>query len=937
MPAENRDARERDRQALRLRRYGMAAATSLMVIALLWISYWFGDLTWRGVTHGTALILFWVALFYVLLRSGINLRLPDPSMTVPQVSASIVTMAYIMYFADRGRGALVVIFLVSCLFAVFRLRTRQLLYLAALAAASYSVMVACLYWLKPDRINGGEEILKLIVVLVTLPWFAVMGGYVSRLRDEMRDANRKLETRERGGGGGGARQERVPGEHEPRDPHADERRHRHDRPAARHAADRRAARVRRDHPRQRRRAARRSSTTSSTSRRSRRAGSISIRIRSICASCIEDALDLVAAAAHAKHLDLSYHVDPAIPVVLVTDVTRLRQIVVNLLSNAVKFTEAGEVSVHVSLPRPVGGDGSVDVQFAVEDTGIGIPADRRDRLFQAFSQVDASTTRRYGGTGLGLAIARRLVELLGGRIGVESKPGKGSRFTFTIRATAGTLPEEPASAAWRAGPGQPSQLDRAQRADRRRPLVDAPLSRAARAGLGHGLVEPPRRPMKRWRWIDEGRRYDVVLVDTHLTGTSAATLASRVRQTLGPAAPALVALTALGRRDEETAALFSATVTKPIKASRLFDALADLLIRGEPRRDAAPAAPGEPTLADRHPLRILVAEDNGVNQRVVLAMLRRLGYRADLAANGREAVDAVRQRPYDVVLMDLHMPELDGLGALRQIHAEHAPDRRPRVIALTANALEEDRQECLAAGMDDYLSKPLQRDKLEAALERAGADLGGLASLGIGQGLGPAEPPSSRPLPDPSEASLYLAFPVRAHLFEAARADAMAELRVAAVGDVGFDLLPVVLVAADALAVAADRQHAAQLFDARERLLQFRDALRQPLLQRQHADAGVDPRAQLRGAERLDQVVVGAGVEARDHVFGGVAAGQKDHVHRGAGGIAADAAAQFRAVEARHLPVHDRQRRRVVGRDDLPRGRAVLHDNRLDGPAREGA
>ncbi len=295
--------------------------------------------------------------------------------------------------------------------------------------------------------------------------------------------------------------------------------------------------------------------------------------------------------------------------------------------------------------------------------------------------------------------------------------GRG-RFIFTIRATAGTLPEEPASARWRAAPGHPSQLT-----GRSILIVDDHsstrrfLERHAQAwGMTPSAAASAEEALA---WIDEGRRYDVVLVDMHLTGTSAATLASRVRQALGQAAPALVALTALGRRDEETAALFSATVTKPIKASRLFDALADLLIRPEPRRDAAPAAPDEPTLAARHPLRILVAEDNSVNQRVVLAMLRRLGYRADLAANCQEAVEAVRQRPYDVVLMDLHMPELDGISALRQIHAEHAPDRRPHVIALTANALEEDRQECLAAGMDDYLSKPLERDKLEAALTRA--------------------------------------------------------------------------------------------------------------------------------------------------------------------------------------------------------------------------
>jgi len=182
----------RARQALRLRRFGLAASTSLMVIAVLWIAYWIGDLEWRGVTSGTALILFWIAFFFVLLRSNLNLRLRDASMTVPQVGVSIVTMAYIMYYADRGRGALVVIYLISFFFGVFRLRTRQLLFLAALAASSYAVMLVCLYWFQPPGSVGGEEILTLVVVTITLPWFAFMGGYVSRLRDEMRTANREL-------------------------------------------------------------------------------------------------------------------------------------------------------------------------------------------------------------------------------------------------------------------------------------------------------------------------------------------------------------------------------------------------------------------------------------------------------------------------------------------------------------------------------------------------------------------------------------------------------------------------------------------------------------------------------------------------------------------------------------------------------------------------
>lgn len=183
-----------DRQDLRLRRYMMAAATSLMVVVLLWVAYWFGGLSWSGVVQGTALIAFWVAVFYAVLRSGLNLRLADPSLTMLQLSASILSMAYIMFYADRARGALLVVYLVSFLFGVFRLRTRQLLRLAAMAILAYGAMVASLYVFKRDTVDLADEGLELIVLAVTLPWFALMGGYVSQLRDNMRDANRELAT-----------------------------------------------------------------------------------------------------------------------------------------------------------------------------------------------------------------------------------------------------------------------------------------------------------------------------------------------------------------------------------------------------------------------------------------------------------------------------------------------------------------------------------------------------------------------------------------------------------------------------------------------------------------------------------------------------------------------------------------------------------------------
>ena len=435
---------------------------------------------------------------------------------------------------------------------------------------------------------------------------------------------------------------------------------------------------------------------------------------------VEQALDVGAPAAAAKGIELAGCVYDRVPRGLVGDATRLRQILLNLLNNAVKFTPGGEVVLTVGAEQIEGS--RVLVRATVRDTGIGIPEDRIEALFDSFTQLDASTTRKFGGTGLGLAISRRLASLMDGRLWAESDGvDRGSAFHLEFPAAIVELPTSG------------GERDARALSDLRVLVVDDNatnryLVRMQTESWGF-FVRDTELPREALEWVDRGDPFDLAILDMQMPEMDGLELAAALHARRGSQLPILI-MTSLGRvasRGDDTSV---AWLTKPVKPSQLFDTLVGLVGtdpgRSETDREIQP--PPERTtsefdgdLAGRHPLRILLAEDNPLNQKMALQTLARLGYTAAVANNGREAIEQLRSASYDVVLMDVQMPEMDGLSAARHICAEWSRDRRPRLVAMTANAVSGDRQECLEAGMDDYVAKPIRVGELVAALERVPA------------------------------------------------------------------------------------------------------------------------------------------------------------------------------------------------------------------------
>ncbi len=455
--------------------------------------------------------------------------------------------------------------------------------------------------------------------------------------------------------------------------------------------------------------------------------------------CLEEVLDVFSSRSAEKNIDLAYLYDSHTPGAIVSDPTRLRQVLINLVGNALKFTEKGEVVVEVSSERLIRQDIPPDnaylrlvdeekfedeewtrLKFEIRDTGPGVPADRMDRLFQPFSQVDASITRHHGGTGLGLVISKRLVEAMGGKIWVNSIADAGTSFFFTL-FTKATCSRRRVN----------FLTSSAVLTDRQVLIVDdGEINRrilriqTERWGMFPQVFE---RPAEVLSWLQEGPRVDVGILDCQMPIVDGCQLAREIHSFDKYKELPLILLSSslpskgmgISSTDE-----FAVRLMKPIKQADLFNALTTALGKIKTvTKSLRQNKVYDPTMAARLPLNILIAEDNIVNQKVAMGVLLQFGYHTDLVVSGKEAVEAAERQKYDLLFMDIQMPNMDGLEATRLICSRMSPSERPYIVAMTANAMKEDRDRCLSAGMDDYLSKPIRPEEIKAAIERAAMHL----------------------------------------------------------------------------------------------------------------------------------------------------------------------------------------------------------------------
>ncbi|OGR75424.1 MAG: hypothetical protein A2X32_12960 [Elusimicrobia bacterium GWC2_64_44] len=451
---------------------------------------------------------------------------------------------------------------------------------------------------------------------------------------------------------------------------------------------------------------------------------------------VEGTADLLASRAQAKEIELAYFVSEGVPPALRGDQGRVRQVLLNLLGNAVKFTEKGEVVLRVTAEKAE--ETSAVLRFSVTDTGIGVPAEAQKNLFASFSQADASTTRKYGGTGLGLSISKRLVELMGGTIGFESEQGKGSTFWFTLPfevQEGAPAPERPAADV----SGARALIVDDNAANREI------ISRYLEAwGMRYSAVPSGRAALELLKKEAAGPDpFRIMVLDMQMPGMDGLMLAAEIKKDRALAGLRAVMMTSLGHELKQLdldAAGISACLGKPVRPLALLKKLS-LALAGAHAGHAEQTQPAE---AERKPLnkyfRVLVAEDNTVNQKVAVKQLEKLGYASDVAANGLEVLEAMKRQPYDLVLMDCQMPEMDGFQATAEIRRLETDQRRTPIVAMTANALQGDREKCLAAGMDGYIPKPVRMDALAGALAQWDSPLDAFVIKELRELAGPENP-----------------------------------------------------------------------------------------------------------------------------------------------------------------------------------------------------
>ena len=433
-------------------------------------------------------------------------------------------------------------------------------------------------------------------------------------------------------------------------------------------------------------------------------------------SLFEGTLELLASRCQEKEIELAGLIESSVPTRLRGDAGRIRQVLTNLVGNAIKFTDVGEVTVRVSCDMEK--EQECELRFKVSDTGMGISPETQKKLFKAFTQADSSTTRKFGGTGLGLAISRQLVEKMGGEIGVESALGKGSTFWFTVRL--------------RKSPSLQSTLDSDHRLVNLRVLIvdDNPVSgqfiheQIVAWKMRNGIATTGAEALSRLRRAArEGDPYPLGIIDQQMPDMDGMALAREIKADPTISDTRLILLASFGKRvssEELHASGFTDCCFKPVRQSALFDCLANAMGEAPATLPHSAAEEREPSslIPQRRKGRVLIAEDNPVNQLVALGQLKQLGYTADTASNGRAALDALEHTHYDIILMDCQMPEIDGYETTRRIRARNGGFPQPYIIAMTAHAMTGDSEKCLAAGMNDYVSKPVVLGTLAAALAR---------------------------------------------------------------------------------------------------------------------------------------------------------------------------------------------------------------------------